>query len=139
MPLMIEYQRFQISMEYVAKLKMLSKGIQLHQIMKLTPTEATVEISGIHETSKSNACNNVLGNLRFNMIRDDPLRSFGVRIDIPDFEGDFIDWLSTVERIFDQRDIPEHLKVKLVAIKLKKSASLWWDHVKKTTKKRGEI
>ncbi|KAL4577181.1 hypothetical protein LXL04_013285 [Taraxacum kok-saghyz] len=77
-----------------------------------------------------------------NMSRDDPLRSFGVMIDIPDFEGrahpdDFIGWLSTVERIFDLRDIPEHLKVKLVAIKLKKSASLWWDHVKKQRRKEG--
>ncbi|GJT78585.1 hypothetical protein Tco_1045310 [Tanacetum coccineum] len=31
---------------------------------------------------------------------------------------DFIDWLSTVERVFDVRDIPDKLKVKLVAIKL---------------------
>ncbi|KAL4554309.1 hypothetical protein LXL04_039528 [Taraxacum kok-saghyz] len=35
-----------------------------------------------------------------NMSHDDPLRSFGVRTDLPDFEGraqpdDFIDWLST--------------------------------------------
>nr|GEW05586.1 hypothetical protein [Tanacetum cinerariifolium] len=33
-------------------------------------------------------------------------------------------------RNFDLRDVPEKLKVKLVAIKLRKSASLWWDHVK---------
>nr|GEY50850.1 reverse transcriptase domain-containing protein [Tanacetum cinerariifolium] len=50
-------------------------------------------------------------------------------IEIPEFVGkahpdDFIDWLSTVERIFDLRDIFEKLKVKLVAIKLRKSASL---------------
>ena len=58
-----------------------------------------------------------------------------MKIEIPEFVGkahpdEFIDWLSTVERIFDLRDIPEKLKVKLVVIKLRKSASLWWDHVK---------
>ena len=59
-------------------------------------------------------------NLR-GMNRDDPLRNFGMKLEIPEFVGkahpdDFIDWLSTVERIFDLRDIPEKVKVKLVAI-----------------------
>ncbi|GJR94980.1 hypothetical protein Tco_0267154 [Tanacetum coccineum] len=42
--------------------------------------------------------------------------------------NDFIDWLSTVERVVDVRDIPDKLKVKLVAIKLRQPASIWWDH-----------
>ncbi|GJS41154.1 hypothetical protein Tco_0566197 [Tanacetum coccineum] len=55
--------------------------------------------------------------------RDDPIRSLGLKIEIPEFTGkvhldDFIDWLSTAERVFDVRDIPDKLKVKLVAIKL---------------------
>ncbi|GJX98153.1 hypothetical protein Tco_0355172 [Tanacetum coccineum] len=54
---------------------------------------------------------------------DDPIRSLELKIEIPEFTGkvhpdDFIDWLSTVERVFDVRDIPDKLKVKLVAIKL---------------------
>ncbi|XP_071726871.1 uncharacterized protein [Rutidosis leptorrhynchoides] len=65
---------------------------------------------------------------------DDPLRSLGMKVEIPEFTGtmhpdDFLDWLSTVERVFDIKDIPEHLKVKLVAIKLRKHASLWWENV----------
>ncbi|KAD3337158.1 hypothetical protein E3N88_32678 [Mikania micrantha] len=53
----------------------------------------------------------------------DYLRSMGVKIDIPEFDGrsqpdEFIDWLQTVERIFDLREIPDKYKVKLVAIKL---------------------
>ncbi|GKE21726.1 hypothetical protein Tco_1433238 [Tanacetum coccineum] len=68
--------------------------------------------------------------------RDDPIRSLGLKIETPEFTGkvhpdDFIDWLSTVERVFDVRDIPDKLKVKLVAIKLRQHASLWWDHVTK--------
>nr|GEW09149.1 reverse transcriptase domain-containing protein [Tanacetum cinerariifolium] len=55
--------------------------------------------------------------------RDDPIHSMGLKIEIPKFTGmvhpdDFIDWLSTVERVFDVQDIPNKLKVKLVAIKL---------------------
>ncbi|XP_071713543.1 uncharacterized protein [Rutidosis leptorrhynchoides] len=34
-------------------------------------------------------------------------------------------------RSIGMKDIPEKLKVKLVALKLRKHASLWWDHVKK--------
>ncbi|GJU14608.1 RNA-directed DNA polymerase [Tanacetum coccineum] len=65
---------------------------------------------------------------------EDPLRSLGIRTEIPEFDGklhpdDFLDWLQTVERIFDLRDIPDNVKVKLVAIKLKKYASLWWEHI----------
>ena len=32
---------------------------------------------------------------------------------------EFVDWLNTVERIFEYRDMPEDRKVKLIAIKLK--------------------
>ncbi|GKD43325.1 hypothetical protein Tco_1267970, partial [Tanacetum coccineum] len=41
--------------------------------------------------------------------RDDPLRGIGMKVEIPEFSGkvhpdDFIDWLSTVERVFDLKD-----------------------------------
>nr|GFB10895.1 reverse transcriptase domain-containing protein [Tanacetum cinerariifolium] len=47
-------------------------------------------------------------------------------------------WLQTVERIFDLRDIPDRLKVKLVAIKLKKYASLWWEQVQTQRARKGK-
>ena len=42
--------------------------------------------------------------------------SFDVKVDIPEFEGkmqpeEFIDWLNTVERVFDYKDVPEDRKV----------------------------
>ncbi|GJZ58121.1 reverse transcriptase domain-containing protein, partial [Tanacetum coccineum] len=75
--------------------------------------------------------------------RDDAIRSLGLNSKIPKFTGkvypdDFIDWLSTVERVFDVRDIPDKLKVKLVAIKLRQHASLWWDHVNKRRRIEGK-
>jgi hypothetical protein len=51
---------------------------------------------------------------------------------------DFIDWLQTVERVFDLREIPDAIKVKLVSIKLKKYASLWWEHLKKQRCREGK-
>ena len=56
------------------------------------------------------------------------------RIELPEFEGkldpdEFLDWLQTVERIFDYKEVPEDKKVKLVALKLRKYASLWWTNL----------
>uniref|UniRef100_A0A2N9FZ08 RNA-directed DNA polymerase n=1 Tax=Fagus sylvatica TaxID=28930 RepID=A0A2N9FZ08_FAGSY len=67
---------------------------------------------------------------------------FDMKVDIPDFEGkmqpdDFIDWLTTVERIFHFKDVPENRKVKVVAIKLRKHASIWWEHLKRQREREG--
>jgi len=56
------------------------------------------------------------------------------KVDMPEFEGkidpeEFFYWLSTVERVFQYKDIPEDKKVKLVALKLRKYASLWWTNL----------
>jgi len=53
------------------------------------------------------------------------------RVEVPEFEGkldpeEFLDWLHTVERVFKYKDIPDDKKVKLVALRLRKYASLWW-------------
>nr|GEX23756.1 hypothetical protein [Tanacetum cinerariifolium] len=74
---------------------------------------------------------------------DDHIRSLGLKIEIPEFTckvhpNDFIGWLSTVERVFNVRDIPDKLKVKIVAIKLRQHASLWWDHVNKRRRIKGK-
>jgi len=53
------------------------------------------------------------------------------RVEVPEFEGkldpeEFLDWLYTVERVFEYKDIPDEKKVKLMALRLRKYASLWW-------------
>jgi len=62
------------------------------------------------------------------------VNSDNFRVDIPEFEGkldpeEFLGWLSTVERVFEYKDVPEDKKVKLVALKLRKYASLWWTNL----------
>ena len=41
---------------------------------------------------------------------------------------EFIYWLQTMERIFNFKKFLEYKKVKLVALKLKTYASLWWEN-----------
>lgn len=43
----------------------------------------------------------------------------------------FIDWLYIVDRIFEFKEFSEERKLKLVAIKLKGYASLWWENLKR--------
>uniref|UniRef100_A0A2N9ER69 Retrotransposon gag domain-containing protein n=1 Tax=Fagus sylvatica TaxID=28930 RepID=A0A2N9ER69_FAGSY len=57
-----------------------------------------------------------------------------VKIDVPEFSSglnldDFTDWLNHVERVFEYHDIPDHMKVKIVRIKLKGRASVWWKQI----------
>ena len=56
------------------------------------------------------------------------------KVEIPKFEGkldpeEFLDWLHTVVRVFECKDIPEEKKVKLVALRLHKYAALWWTNL----------
>jgi len=56
------------------------------------------------------------------------------RVEVPEFEvkldpEEFLDWLHSVERVFEYKDVPGDKKVKLVALRLKKYASMWWTNV----------
>ncbi|XP_021984697.1 uncharacterized protein LOC110880484 [Helianthus annuus] len=52
-------------------------------------------------------------------------------VEIPEYDGridpdEFIEWLRTVECVFDYKETSEENKVKIVAMKLRKYASTWW-------------
>ena len=56
---------------------------------------------------------------------------FNTKLDIPKFDGrmdvdEFLDRLNIVEYVFEYYDYSEHEKVKLMAIKMCKNASIWW-------------
>jgi hypothetical protein len=64
-------------------------------------------------------------------------------LDLPEFHGnlspeDFVDWLNTVERVFKYHEIPEAKKTKLVAIKLRRRASAWWEQLQVQRLHRGK-
>jgi len=53
---------------------------------------------------------------------------------VPKFEGkldpdELLRWPYNVERIFDYSKVPKEMKVKLVALGLRKYASIWWTNL----------
>jgi hypothetical protein len=59
---------------------------------------------------------------------------YRVKADISLFHGtmgveEFMDWQIDVDRFFDVMDIPENKQVKMVAIRLKSTAAVWWDRL----------
>ena len=62
----------------------------------------------------------------------DDRHDYRMKIDLPQFNGqlkieEFKDWLAEVKRFFDYTKIVEEKQAKLVAYKLKGSASVWWE------------
>jgi len=60
--------------------------------------------------------------------------SNGLRVEIPKFKGkfnpnEFLEWLYTIECVFDYKQVAEDKTVKLIALKLRKYASLWWTNL----------
>ena len=53
-----------------------------------------------------------------------------IKVEVPEFQGglnpdNFVDWLNSVERVFDYYEVSEAKKVKLVSLCLKGRASAW--------------
>ena len=68
------------------------------------------------------------------------------KVEIPEFEGqlspdEFIDWMNAVERVFEYKDVLDDKKFKLIVLKLRKYASIWWSNVlsKRARKGKGRL
>ena len=73
---------------------------------------------------------------------DEALR-FNPKLNILEFDGimdpdEFLDWLNMVEHVFENYDPLKREKVKLVAIKMCKNASIWWENMKRQHEKDGK-
>ncbi|CAA7040803.1 unnamed protein product [Microthlaspi erraticum] len=71
---------------------------------------------------------------------------YRVKADIPLFYGtmgveEFLDWQIDVDRFFDVMGVPERKQVKMVAIRLKKTAAVWWDKlvVQRQRQRKGPV
>ena len=71
------------------------------------------------------------------MIRSEPQMQANTndfKVEVLEFEGnldpkEFLDWLHTVERVSEYKDVSKDKKVKLAALGLRKNASLWWTNL----------
>ena len=66
------------------------------------------------------------------MERNESRLYYNFKVKIPKFQGspkseDLVDWLNTVERVFDYYEVMDEKKTKPVAICLKGKASAWWE------------
>ncbi|XP_074315530.1 uncharacterized protein LOC141651729 [Silene latifolia] len=62
-------------------------------------------------------------------------RDKDVKVDIPEFHGslnpkDLLDWLRSVERIFEYKDYNDRKSFKIAILKFKEYASLWYEIIK---------
>ena len=69
--------------------------------------------------------------------------TYKVKAEIPTFNGNVdiegcLDWLYEVETFFEVMEVPEDLRVPLVAYKLKGGAGAWWHRVQEERRLRGE-
>nr|GFA78301.1 reverse transcriptase domain-containing protein [Tanacetum cinerariifolium] len=99
-----------------------SKGSTNCFTSRFTPPTRTAPPTAPKTTLKATTPTTLVAD-RDDRYRDDPIRILGLKIEIPEFTtkvhpDDFINRLSTVERVFDVRDILDKLKMKLIAIKL---------------------
>ncbi|GKC10215.1 transposon ty3-I gag-pol polyprotein [Tanacetum coccineum] len=66
-----------------------------------------------------------------------------IKVDIPEYDGkldpdEFVEWLRTVERVFDYKQTTEDNKVKIVSLKLRKYASTCWSNTCLKRKRAGK-
>ncbi|GJR74759.1 reverse transcriptase domain-containing protein [Tanacetum coccineum] len=67
-----------------------------------------------------------------------------MRVNIPEFDGNtlnpegFIDWLVTIEEVFEFKEVPKNKRVSLIATKLRGRASAWWQQLKLTRERVGK-
>jgi len=69
--------------------------------------------------------------------------SMDFKVAIPEFEGqlnpdEFLDWMSTVKRVFEYKDILDDKKVKLVFLKLRRYVSIWWNNILSKRARKGK-
>jgi len=125
-------QETQAQNEYLRK----QLGYVLKQKQKLNEDTLQSEPT-VHEQVFSHEVDSSSEEESIKMTREEPrfqATSNDFKVEVPEYEGkldpeEFSDWLHPVERVFEYKDIPEDKKVKLVALRFRKYASLWWTNL----------
>ncbi|CAA7012879.1 unnamed protein product [Microthlaspi erraticum] len=67
----------------------------------------------------------------------------GFRLDLPEFTGglqpdEFLDWISTTEELLTFKEVPDEMRVPLVATRFRGRASAWWQQTKEKRVREGK-
>jgi len=116
-------KEFKTRNEYLRK----QLGSTMRQKQKLQEDGERVGTDYGNEEQASNALSFSEDDVPFERTRRTAWPTFNsndFKVEIPEFEGElnpdeFLEWLQTVERIFEYKQIPEDRKVKLVALRLR--------------------
>jgi len=115
---------------------------QIQQLQE-TINAQQAQLEAQHMQSDDDESSSESSSLRSRRPQRQSFRDNDIKVDIPDFEGklqpdEFVDWLQTVERVFEYKEILEEKKVKIIAVKLKKHASIWWENLKTKRAREGK-
>ena len=142
--LMKNYEEVRSQNEYLRTQLAKSKSNQ-RKNLRYTPSHETPESEHEDEEEESNffGSSSDEGRPRARRNQRNSNRSLDFKVEILEFEGrldpdEFLEWLQTVKRVFEYKDVPKDKKVKLVALKLRKYTSLWWENLVKKREKRGK-
>ncbi|XP_039686533.1 uncharacterized protein [Medicago truncatula] len=115
---------------------------QIQQLQEIVNAQQA-QLEAQHMQSDVDESSSESSSLRSRRPQRQSFRDNDIKVDIPDFEGklhpdEFVDWLQTVERVFEYKEILEEKKVKIIAVKLKKHASIWWENLKMKRAREGK-
>lgn len=115
---------------------------QIQQLQETVDAQQAL-LGAHHRQSDNDESSSDASSFRSRRPRKQLFRHDDIKVEIPDFEGklqpdEFVDWLQTVERVFEYKEIPEEKKVKIIAVKLKRHASIWWENLEKKRQREGK-
>ena len=115
--LMRNFEEVRSQNEYLKKQLARSMSNQRRNL-RSTPSRESSESEQDHEDEDSNpfASSNDEGRRRARRNQRSSHSSLDFKVEIPEFEGrlepdEFLEWLQTVERVFEYKDVPEDKKV----------------------------
>lgn len=67
----------------------------------------------------------------------------GFKLDLPEFSGslqpeEFMDWINTTEELLTFKEVPDEMRVSLVATRFRGRASAWWQQTKESRERAGK-
>ncbi|CAA7031690.1 unnamed protein product [Microthlaspi erraticum] len=114
----------------------------LHAVERALTTTQLQRINHRHDIHRDNQGEHTRQDTRLDTVRNNSASRWetGFRLDIPEFSGslnpeEFIDWLHMVEELLEFKQVPDEMRVALVATRFKSRAMAWWQQLKESRRR----